>query len=91
MPKSRKVRAWVYLAASLLLALVLLALEIQVLALFVSPIHFDKTLYGIALYPLWALNAFPAGYILGLLGLRVYRSPPSKASTEIAQGGETPR
>lgn len=80
MPKLRKVRVWVYLAVSLLLAFVLLVLEIGILDLFVDPSHFNRTLYDIAIYPLWALNAFPAGYILGLFGLRVYRHAPDKAS-----------
>jgi hypothetical protein len=80
MPKSRKVGVWVYLASSLLLAFALLVLEIRVLALLVNPSHFNKTLYDIAFYPLWALNAFPAGYILGLFGLRVYKRAPDKAS-----------
>jgi hypothetical protein len=88
MPKSRKVSVLVYLAASLLLAFVLLELEIRLLALFVDTSHFNTTLYEIAFYPLWALNAFPAGYILGLFGLRVYRRAPRKASTEIIQGAE---
>jgi len=87
MPKSRKVKVWVYLTASLVLAFALLELEIGILALFVNPNHFNSTLYEIAFYPLWALNAFPAGYILGLFGLRVYRRAPRRTSTEIAQGG----
>lgn len=89
MPKPRKVRVWVYLAASLVLAFAFLELEIRILALFVDPSHFNNTLYDIAFYPSWALNAFPAGYILGLCGLRVYRRAPQKASAEIAHGEET--
>jgi hypothetical protein len=89
MPKTHKVSVWAYLVASLLLAFVLLELEIHILALFVDPSHFNQTLYEIVFYPLWALNAFPAGYILGLFGLRVYRRARDRASTEIAQGAET--
>lgn len=88
-PKPRRVRVWVYLAASLVLAFALLELEIRILALFVDLSHFNSTLYEIAFYPSWALNAFPAGYILGLFGLKVYRRAPQKAPTEIAQGEET--
>jgi hypothetical protein len=89
MPKPRRVKVWVFLAASLVLAFVLLMLEIQILVLFVNPSHFNGTLYDIAFYPLWALNAFPAGYILRLFGLRLYRRAPYRASTEIAQGEES--
>ena len=86
MPKPRKVKVWVYLVASLALALGLLVLEIQVLSIFVNPNYYDKTLYGIAIFPLWALNAFPAGYVLRSVGLRAYRPAPGKASAEIPQG-----
>ncbi len=89
MPKSRRVKVWVYLATSLVLAFVFLVLEIQALSLFVAPSYFDKTLYGIAIFPLWALNAFPAGYILRFLGLRAYRPAPGRASAEVAQAEET--
>jgi len=89
MPKSRKVRAWVYLVTSLVLAFVLLVLEIESLSLLVNPSYFDKTLYGIAIFPLYAVNAFPAGYILRLFGFRVYRPASSRTSPEIAQGEGT--
>jgi hypothetical protein len=84
-PRPRKVKVWVYLILSLLLALVLLALEIGVLSLFVDLSRLNKTLYDILLYPLWALNAFPAGYILRALGLRAYSPAPARVPTEGSQ------
>ena len=86
MPKLRRVKVWVYLVVSLVLALVLLVLEIEVLSLVINPNYFDKALYGIAIFPLWALNAFPAGYILRLVGLRAIRLAPSNTSARIAEG-----
>jgi len=74
MPRPRKVKVWLYLAMSLLLAVVLLALEIGILTIFVDPSRFNSALYGIAIYPLFALNTFPAGYILRLVGFRAYRT-----------------
>jgi hypothetical protein len=85
MPKPRKVRVWVYLVASLVLALAFLELELRVLSLFVNPSHFNSTLYDMVFYPAWGLNAFPAGYVLGLLGLRVYRRASQRATGESAQ------
>jgi hypothetical protein len=82
MPKPRRVKAWVYLAASLLVALVLLAVEYGVLSLFVNPGSFNRTLFDIAIYPAWALNAFPAGYILRSFGFRVHVRAPTAGSAE---------
>lgn len=71
MPKSRKAKVWVFLALSLLVAFVLLVVEIRVFTLYVDPNSFNSTLYDIIIFPLWALNAYPAGYVLRLFGLRV--------------------
>ena len=77
LPKPRKVKVWVFLIMSLILALVLLALELRVLSLFMNPNSFNGTLYDLAIFPSWALNAFPAGYILRRFGLRVYGGAPT--------------
>ena len=90
MPAPRRVKVWVFLALSLILALVLLALELGVLSLLVNLGRFNGTLFQIALYPLWALNAFPAGYILRRLGLRIYRPGPTGVQTESPQLVEAP-
>lgn len=82
-------KVWVFLLASLVLAFGLLVLEIGVLALFVNTSHFNGTLYDIAFYPLWALNAFPAGQVLHLFGLRVYRRASERASVEGSQQPST--
>ena len=80
MSSIRKVSVWVFLVLSLVLALVLLAVEIGVFTRFVNLNNVNVTLYTIVVLPLWALNAYPAGRLLRLLGLRI--SKTSKAVTE---------